>query len=1066
MRSIRRCITIISFASMTVAFPALAEDIDLYTGSTTGGAPNVLIVLDNSANWSSTINSNPPDDAIATCGSNDAKTYYCAQKVALIRLLEAKDANGDYLLKPSVGIGLMLFNDTTNSDKGGYIRFGVRPMNDANRAALIALLGKNAGTGLQISNDTSNGQENYGVLMWEAFKYFGGGSGTVSQTGYGPVPSVAGLASVARDFSGNPSPRSAASAGAGDPFGLNSASTNSNVVRYNPPVSDECGQNYIVAMSHNDSQNDNNSSNAATWFNNVNGQTSASRVMAGNKEVDASFGDEAAKFLFNTDVNPNMSDVQNVITYTIAQYDGSPNGTQRAMVNLMKSMAAQGGGSYYHASSIDELYKAFSDIVTEIQAINSVFVSPALPVSANIQGTFLNQVFIGMFRPDPDGSPKWLGNMKQYNLKYDAATNSLRLGDADGRDAIDGSGQVSVLARSFWTSTTSPNFWSNWVTNGQTKSATDNPDGPEVQKGGAAQRLRETYRTSQTARKVYTCPLDSSGNGACVAGTSLTDTTYNFTMNAGNTAPTFSTYAAAKLAPAFNLPSTTDADIKDLINWVRGTDNLSNESGPGSPTTVRPTIHADVLHSRPLALNYAGRIVVYYASNDGMLHALEGKQTGTNAGEELWAFTAPELLNRLERLRKQTPKVQLPSSTADTTYNKSYFMDGPIGAYQEGTTAVIYVAARRGGNFIYAFDVSDPDNPKYKFKISPSTTNMSGLGQTWSLPKVTKIRDGTSSRVVLIFGGGYDIAEDVDSAGTTGRGVYVVDALTGVMLKQFLTTPVAEGPESIVSSVPSEVTIVNTDRDAGGLTDRAYVGDLAGNVWRMDLDDGSTSNDPSGWTLHKLAALGARKFFFPPDVVIGSAFDAVLIGSGDREKPLATSSADKFYMLKDMALGFSGAGQATIGESDLLQITTSVAQSTDLGPKKGWYYPLASGEKVVNAPITIGGVVYYGTNKPISQLACRANVGQARSYAVDFFSGAGTRPPGQGTLDDAFSEVLGPLTGLPPSPVAGLVDVGGGVVVPFCIGCGDRRSALEASVPDIDPTPVRKKIHWKFKSDK
>ena len=43
--------------------------------------------------------------------------------------------------------------------------------------------------------------------------------------------------------------------------------------------------------------------------------------------------------------------------------------------------------------------------------------------------------------------------------------------------------------------------------------------------------------------------------------------------------------------------------------------------------------------------------------------------------------------------------------------NKDYFLDGPIGAYQEASTAIIYVAARRGGNFIYAIDVSAPDAP-------------------------------------------------------------------------------------------------------------------------------------------------------------------------------------------------------------------------------------------------------------------------------------------------------------------------------------------------------------------
>src|SRR4030095_6684360 len=200
----------------------------------------------------------------------------------------------------------------------------------------------------------------------------------------------------------------------------------------------------------------------------------------------------------------------------------------------------------------------------------------------------------------------------------------------------------------------------------------------------------------------------------------------------------------------------------------------------------------DCLHSRPVALNYGGsppRVVVYYGANDGMLRAIEGKQTGTGAGNGLWAVFAPEGRSKLTRRRQQSPSVILPSNPAGSVNNKDYFLDGPIGAYQEGSTAIIYVAARRGGKFIYAIDVSDPDNPKFKFKLSPSTSGMSTLGQTWSIPKVTKVRDGSASgKVVLVFGGGYDTAEDTDTVGSTGRGVYVVDALTGMVIKQFLTS--------------------------------------------------------------------------------------------------------------------------------------------------------------------------------------------------------------------------------------------------------------------------------------
>jgi type IV pilus assembly protein PilY1 len=749
---------------------------------------------------------------------------------------------------------------------------------------------------------------------------------------------------------------------------------------------------------------------------------------------------------------------QNVITYTIGTYSPPATGQIAAMITTMKSMARQGGGSYYPATSIEKLADAIASILAEIQGVNSMFVSASLPVSVNTQGTFLNQVYLGMFRPDAGSSPKWLGNVKQYQLKYDADTGDVRLADADGLDAVDAStGFVSVLARSYWTS--SSTFWANWVP-GKTTTASDSKDGPEVQKGGAAQRLRVANLTTQAGRKVYTCAVDvSTGAPACVGDGLLSATPFNATTldpaNAG-------TQAAFNYPAGWAAPTSASTDIGDLIAWARGTDNLANEFGPGGTTTVRPTVHGDVLHSRPVALNYGGsppRVVVYYGSNDGTLRAVEGKQTGSGAGNELWAFVAPETLGKLNRLRDETPKLILPSNPAGSITNKEYFLDGPIGAYQEGTTAIIYVAARRGGNFIYAIDVSNPDAPRFKFKLSPSSTGLSGLGQTWSMPKVTKVRDGTSAgKVVLIFGGGYDLAEDSGGAGTTGRGVYVLDALTGTLLKHFLTT--ADGTSTISAGVPSDVTILNVDRDGGGFADRAYVGDLAGNVWRMDLDDpASSTNDVAGWKLHKLAFLGARKFFYPPDVVVAATFHAVLIGSGDREKPLATTSSDSFYMIKDVKLGLDGTGQTPVVEGDL------VANTADSTAAKGWYYRLnVNGEKTVNAPLTVGGTVYFGTNRPVTEAACKAALGESRSYALSFLDGSGTRTPGgAGTGDDAYSRVL-TGGGLPPSPVAGLVDIGG-TIVPVCVGCGDRRSAFEAGSPTIDPTPVRRKVYWKFKNE-
>ena len=71
-------------------------------------------------------------------------------------------------------------------------------------------------------------------------------------------------------------------------------------------------------------------------------------------------------------------------------------------------------------------------ILNQIRAANSVFSSASLPVSANTQGTYLNQVYIGMFRPDGNALPRWVGNLKQYQFVYNSSADTLQLADATG----------------------------------------------------------------------------------------------------------------------------------------------------------------------------------------------------------------------------------------------------------------------------------------------------------------------------------------------------------------------------------------------------------------------------------------------------------------------------------------------------------------------------------------------------------------------------------------------------------------------------------------------------------
>jgi hypothetical protein len=74
-------------------------------------------------------------------------------------------------------------------------------------------------------------------------------------------------------------------------------------------------------------------------------------------------------------------------------------------------MANRSGGQYFNIDSTvnngGKIVDALQRIFNQIQAVNSVFTSASLPVSTTTRGTYQNQVFLGMFRPDQDARPRF-----------------------------------------------------------------------------------------------------------------------------------------------------------------------------------------------------------------------------------------------------------------------------------------------------------------------------------------------------------------------------------------------------------------------------------------------------------------------------------------------------------------------------------------------------------------------------------------------------------------------------------------------------------------------------------
>ena len=1063
--------------------PALAqfnpsnEDTDLFLVNPVVSAarPNVLIALDNTANWN-----NP----------------FAVEKEALATVV-----NG---LSDQFNVGLMLFPQTGSPNDnidGAFVRFGVRQMTDTNKQALAQLVND-----FHINNDKGN-NATFSLMMYEAYAYY---AGIQARAGYGKSK---------RDFAGNTAYNPYAASLPNPPLVSPSSKT------YISPITDACQKNFVIILSNGKAQENTNSLAASqTLLSGIMGVSPPPTIALNPSGAQNNWTDEFAKYMANSDCNPNVDGTQSVYTHVI---EIDP-GTQKADLDhtaLMKSTALNGKGSYFAVSSgngAQDIVDALNSIFKEVRAVNSVFASTTLPVSVNVRGTNANQVYMGVFRPDSNAAPRWQGNLKLYQLGINTNVNppDLFLADATGIAAESPtSGFIVSHARSFWTSPS--NYWAFKGTYEESdiSHASDSPDGPIVEKGAVAQKIRVT---TPAERNIYTC------TGSCATGSALSGTPFN-------------TDNAAITAVALNV---ADSRRNEIINWTRGQD-LDDENADTSTADVRADVHGDVLHSRPAVINYNrsgadedNDVFVFYGSNDGIFRAVKGGMA-TGAGEEVWGFVAPEHFGQLKRVRDNTPLIGNGSK-------KPYFFDGPIGVYTldanldgsirptDGDKVYLYLTMRRGGRYIYALDVSDPLTPRFMWKKGcPSATSNVGcdtdyeaIGQTWSEPKVTYLRAWGGNTPVLIFGAGYDAAvEDIqpclatsvtnasvtttvggtvtfDNAGscsvsggasqtvsrTIGRGVYVVNALTGAVL--WRAGPDA-GADRVVAdmrfAMPADPVVLNRDRDisrvvtgreniVGGYADRIYATDTGGQIWRLDVNDAS----PSNWSVHRLAAIsdlstpaGRRKFLSNPDVVYTKddygPYDAVLIGSGDREHPFDGTVGNRFYMFKDRDTGLSVAtGRPTITEAAMFDTTDNCVQdctgNAQLEAKagllagSGWYIRLAVGEKVIGTAATVSGTVFFNTNQP-SANACTSSLGIAREYQIGYRDGSAVRDLsiGNGINAEDRSTVHAGGGYLPP-PVPLTVRIGGNDYEGVISG----PSVREGNAP---PLGARLRTHWFKKFD-
>ncbi|PKG40795.1 pilus assembly protein [Psychromonas sp. Urea-02u-13] len=701
-------------------------------------------------------------------------------------------------------------------------------------------------------------------------------------------------------------------------------------------------------------------------------------TLTGNGSIEGSYMPTIAEWMNSSDIDGDATNGdQHINTYTI----GFGQSAVDAAGRLLGETAIRGGGEYYPATSSTALQKAFQATILDILNSSSSLSSPAIANNNFDRTRSLDSVYYSMFMPS--NLPVWQGNIKKLTMNAAGI-----LVDRLGVSAINADGNIKDSASTYWGGV---------------------EDGNAVSEGGVASMLGDV-----TTRKVL----------SNIHATILKE------PNIANLKSFYSIASEADLEAELGLEASS---LSDSLNWLKGLD-VDDQNGNSAVTDYRSDIFGDPLHSKPLAITYSenGNNVVrlLVGTNAGFLHMF------TDNGDtvtENWAFIPEELLN-----------FGLSVRDAEPSSNHQYGIDlSPIAIKvieSDGSVSQIIaiVGMRRGGGSYYAIDITDPNTPKLAWKIDASSDGFSELAQTWSMPSVGlfSYQAGSVETVGpgIVFGGGYDTNKDTcipSSSETcndvTGRGVYIVNALTGGKIwSTDGASCAADDIHCMRDSIPSQVGLLDGNSD--GYIDRLYTGDTGGNIWRMDL----AGTDTSKWSTIKVAGLASdsntedRRFFTTPVIVrtyknnvakseqgvfsyAKIPYDGILIGSGDRAHPASSTDVNDYYFsLQDYAISptlFGATGfpvkPTPSAITDLYSIegdpvgNYSGSQVLDvyanMSAFKGWKYAFTGiGEKSLGQGVVLEGTAYFTSFVPNSTVNIGCGVGDLGLgwlYAIDLHSG-------------------------------------------------------------------------------
>ncbi len=468
----------------------------------------------------------------------------------------------------------------------------------------------------------------------------------------------------------------------------------------------------------------------------------------------------------------------------------------------------------------------------------------------------------------------------------------------------------------------------------------------------------------------------------------------------------------------------TPAEQQAVLNYLRG-DKTEESAISTYKFRPRTAMLGDIINSEPVAIadtshgysdgynpgynlfrlgNTLRKPTVYFGSNDGFFHAVNGEITGPNAGKELFVYMPSELMRAgASGIAALTYKTTNPPATR---FAHKYYVDGRIGVRdvdflrtsQSGSAptpdpggggsnwrTVLITGMGKGGRSYTAFDVTTaPSATDTEAALATSNRVLweftdADMGFTYGAPAMAKtVRYGW----VAMLTGGYNNTTGPNA----GKGVvYIVDVKTGTLLHKFIT------PDGSATDPLGLAHLSSFIPDATDFTtDFIYAGDLNGNVWRFDVSTTATY-DASGIKLAQLksAAGQAQPITSAPrpyaDPLTGRRFIAVGTGKLLSVADVTDQSQQTFYNIADGDVYTPKITGLPVTRANLTNIPPAQFDRSPSSPVSldGWLQDLlpASGERIIKESAVFFGIVIPTSITPSTDPCSRGGVGTAYARA-------------------------------------------------------------------------------------